>query len=498
MASWFIEPFISKVVEIISGDAQTSVKSIKDFELNLKALEKKSKSLCAKASDVEEQIKNSERSGQKKRKREVEEWLEEVRSIEKKVVELRTRLELEGFTIRLTDGDLPAKLIEEVDRLVEQSQSFGELALDVYGSRGDKLLTNGMVGEAFNENLEKILEHLESEQVSSIGVYGMGGVGKTTLAKHIHNRLLQLSQGRVIWVTVSQKFSVTNLQDKIARFIGLDFRGEDNEDLRAARLHTTLSQMKNSVLILDDVWENIDLSKVGCPISVDSVECCRLIITTRSLEVCRQVCCQKVIEVKNLHHQEAWKLFNETLRRSEIELDSSTEEIARSVAELCGGLSLAIIIVAGSMRGERAIHTWRNAYEELTERVSGKDGMGDGEVYNVLKYSFDRLNWNHHSQSNEFNTLQRCFLHCALYPEDGEINRERLVSDFISEGLLDERKTRSSQFDLGHSILDKLVNVCLLESCAGPGSTECVKMHDLVRGMALKIRVRSRLVYEDA
>ncbi|KAG6388540.1 hypothetical protein SASPL_149968 [Salvia splendens] len=473
------ESILSKLVEQTADNAHNNLKSIKDFELNLKALQKKLKSLCAKASDVEEEIKNSELSGRKKRKREVEEWLKEVRFIENKVVELGTQVESEGFIVRLMDGGLPAKLNDEVDLLVEQSRNFGELVLDVCGSRGDKLLTNGMVGEAFHENLETILKHLESGQVLSIGVYGMGGVGKTTLAKHIHNRLLQHSQGRVIWVTVSEEFSVTTLQDKIAHFIGLDFGGEDNEDIRAARLHTTLSQMKNSVLILDDVWENIDLSKVGCPISV---ECCRLIITTRSLEVCRQICCQKVFQVKTLHHREAWELFNETLR-NEIELDSSAEEIARSVAKLCGGLPLAIATVAGGMRGERAIHTWRNAYAELKERVSRNDGMGYGDVYKVLKYSFDRLNRNHHSQSNEFNALQHCFLHCALYPEDEEIIRESLVREFISGGLVDERKTRRAQIEQGHSILDRLVNVCLLESC----HTERVKMHDLLRSMALKI-----------
>ncbi|KAG6388536.1 hypothetical protein SASPL_149964 [Salvia splendens] len=477
------ESILSKLVEQTADNAHNNLKSIKDFELNLKALQKKLKSLCAKASDVEEEIKNSELSGRKKRKREVEEWLEEVRSIEKQVVELCTQVESEGFIMRLMDGGLPAKLIDEVDLLVEQSRNFGELVLDVCGSRGDKLLTNGMVGQAFHENLETILKHLESGQVLSIGVYGMGGVGKTTLAKHIHNLLLQHSQGRVIWVTVSEEFSVTTLQDKIARFIGLEFVDEKNEDIRAARLHTTLSQMKNSVLILDDVWEKIDLLKVGCPISV---ECCRLIITTRSLEVCRQICCQKVIPVQTLHHHETWELFNETLR-NEIELDSSAEKIARSVAELCGGLPLGIVTVAGSMRGERAIHTWRNAYEELTERVSGNDGMGEGDVYKVLRYSFDRLKRNRHSQTNEFNTLQHCFLHCALYPEDKEITRERLVREFVSGRLVDERKTRRMQVEQGHSILDKLVNVCLLESCVGPGSTECVKMHDLVRGMALKI-----------
>ncbi|XP_042034861.1 probable disease resistance protein At4g27220 [Salvia splendens] len=494
MLSRIFEPFLkkvresilSKLVEQMADNAHNNLKSIKDFELNLKALQKKLKSLSAKASDVEEQIKNSELSGRKKRKREVDDWLEDVRSFENQVKELGAQVESEGFIVRLMDGGLPAKLNDEVDLLVERSRHFGELVLDVCGSRGDKLLTNEMVGEAFNKNLEKILEHLESGQVSSVGVHGMGGVGKTTLAKHIHNRLLQHSQGRVIWVTVSKEFSVTTLQDKIARFIGLDFGGEDNEDKRAARLHTTLSQMKNSVLILDDVWENIDFLKVGCPVSV---ECCRLIITTRILKLCRQICCQKVIPVQTLHHHEAWKLFNETLR-NEIELDSLAEKTARSVAELCGGLPLAIVTVAGSMRRERAIHTWRTAYAELKERVSGIDDMGVGKVYNVLKYSFDRLNGNCPSQGNEFNTLQHCFLHCALYPEDKEFTKDFLVREFISVGLVEERKTRREQVEQGHSVLDKLLNVCLLESCAGPSRfdpTECVKMHDLLRSMALNI-----------
>ncbi|KAG6390545.1 hypothetical protein SASPL_148283 [Salvia splendens] len=61
------ESFLSKVVEQTADNAQHNVKSIKDFELILKAQQKKLKSLCAKASDVEEEIKNSELSGRKKR-----------------------------------------------------------------------------------------------------------------------------------------------------------------------------------------------------------------------------------------------------------------------------------------------------------------------------------------------------------------------------------------------------------------------------------------------
>ncbi|KAG6388352.1 hypothetical protein SASPL_149777 [Salvia splendens] len=244
----------------------------------------------------------------------------------------------------LTDGGKAAELNEQVGKLVDRSQNFGELLLDVCGARGEAFLANGLVGEAFNENLETILKLLESGQVSSVGVYGMGGVGKTTLAKHIHNKLLQQSQGRVFWVTVSQEFTITNLQEKMARFLGVDLSDEDNEDIRAARLHRALSRMKISVLILDDVWENIDPLK-----------------------------------------DEAWKLFTEILG-NETEVAPQVQNIAKSVSKLCDGLPLGIITIAASMRGETMIHTWTNVLAELNECVMGQDNMGEvAEMHDLVR-----------------------------------------------------------------------------------------------------------------
>ncbi|XP_047960427.1 probable disease resistance protein At4g27220 [Salvia hispanica] len=477
------ELFLSKVMDQTADNAHNNVKNIKDFEVILKTLQKKLKSLSARACDVEEEITNAERSCRKKRKREVEEWLEQVKSIEEEVAELGGQVESHGFVTRLMDGGRAAKMSDEVDSLVEQSRNFGELVLDVGGNlgMGETLLANGMVGQACHDNLGRVLELLEGGKVSSVGVYGMGGVGKTTLVKHINNRLVQQSHRRVFWITVSREFSVTSLQDKIARLLGVDLVDEDNEGRRAARLHSAFSRMKNSVLILDDVWEYIDMLRVGCHISV---ECCRLIITTRSLKVCRQIRCQEVILVEKLGNDEAWKLFNETLG-NEIALGSQVEEIAKSVAKLCDGLPLGIISVAGSMRGEASVHTWKNALSELKECVVRQEGMGEDEVFKVLKYSFDQLNRSNQSQNNEYNTLQLCLLYCSLYPEDYQILKEDLVRKFISEGLMDQRKSRRGQIHQGHSILEKLVNVCLLES--GVVFEEYVKMHDLVRGMALMI-----------
>ncbi|KAI3463840.1 hypothetical protein Pfo_020503 [Paulownia fortunei] len=481
MLERIVEFFFSKVGEQLVDYAQNNGRSIKEFKSTLDSLQRNFNSLSAKASDVEEQIKNAELSGKKKRKREVENWLKEVQIIETEFLKLENEAQSEGFISRFLGGDRAQNLNQRVDELIEQSRHFGELLLNVYETRGEALLTTRLVGEAFEKNLERIWKFLVTDKVSSIGIYGMGGVGKTTLTRHVHNQLLEKTQECVFWVTISQEFSVMMLQDKIAHVLGLDLSDEYDEDKRAARLNRALSLRKNIVLILDDVWKNIRLDKVGDPLRVEG---CRLIITTRSLEVCRQIGCQEIIEVKTLDRDEAWDLFVETLGQ-DTSLAPQLQEIAKSLAKECGGLPLGIITIAGSMRGVTSIHVWRNALAELKESVIGQD-VEEDVVFKVLKYSFDRLDQGER-KSNGYTKLQLCFLYCSLYPEDYSIPREELVNKFISEELVDKRKSLKAQLDQSHSILDKLMNVCLLESTLDLEHRECVKMHDLVRAMALKI-----------
>ncbi|PIN24640.1 hypothetical protein CDL12_02622 [Handroanthus impetiginosus] len=189
--------------------------------------------------------------------------------------------------------------------------------------------------------------------------------------------------------------------------------------------------------------------------------------------------CQEKVEVKKLHTNEAWDLFKQILEQ-DIALAPKIEEIAKNMAKVCDGLPLGIIVLAGSMRGETSIHVWRNELEKLRDPNMVQEDMED-EVFKVLKYSLHRLDLHH----------QLCFLYCSLYGEDFEIHKAKLVEGFISEELVDVRKSRQSQFDQGHSILNKLVKVCLLENENG----SLVKMHDLVRSMALKITKGKNLVF---
>lgn len=445
-----------------------------------KKLETNMDILCTKASTIEEQIRKAELSGRKKRKRDVDDWLTEVEKI-KEFITLEDEIQEEEFLRHFGGGEV-AELDSKVHFLLQQSQHFGELVYDkngdelVYDKYSDVLSTAELVGKQFQKNLENICNCLMTDDVPCIGIYGMGGIGKTTLAKHINNRILEQTQRCVVWVTVTQEYTISMLQDIIAEAFAVNLSDEDNEDKRALRLHRALSSRKNTLLILDDVWNYIDLEKLGGPLSIDG---CGLMITSRSQKLCKRIGCRKLIEVKRLQGDDAWKLFRRTLGQ-DAELTWQVEDIAKTMARLCDGLPLGVVTLATAMKGEYAIDMWRDELEAMRGSLMGQQNMEE-KVFKVLKYSFDRLNQSG-VKKNSYSKAQLCFLYCSLYPENCNMEREELVRKFILEGLLDKRDSRKEMFDQGHAILDKLVTCCLLEE-----THDHVRMHDLVRAMALKI-----------
>ena len=142
---------------------------------------------------------------------------------------------------------------------------------------------------------------------------------------------------------------------------------------------------QNSVLILDDMWDHFPLEKVGIPIRVNG---CKLILTTRSLDLCHRMCCQAIIKVEPLSKEESWMLFVEKLEPNKA-FPPDIHEIAESIVDRCAGLPLGIITMAGNMRGVDDIHEWRNVLEELKESITQRDMEDD--VFPILKFSYNRL-----------------------------------------------------------------------------------------------------------
>ncbi|GAY68939.1 hypothetical protein CUMW_268080 [Citrus unshiu] len=324
--------------------------------------------------------------------------------------------------------------------------------------------------------LDKVWRSLMEEQVGIVGLYGMGGVGKTTLLTLINNKFLDSPNNFdfVVWIVVSKDLQLEKIQDGIAKKIGL-FDGSWNGKKIEERADKIFKKMRNKkfVLLLDDIWEPIDLAhQVGLPVPRRKSTSTKIVFTTREFEVCGQMDAHKSFKLECLDYEDAWKLFEEKVGRDILDGHPDIPGLAETVTKECGGLPLAIITVGRAMASRKTPREWEHAIDVLRSSASKFSGM-EKRVYSRLKFSYDFLP----SEATRF-----CLLYCSLFSEDYSIRIEDLIDCLICEGLLDEYDGSRARNE-GHSIIRTLVHACMLEEEEGNN----VKMHDVIRDMALWI-----------
>ncbi|GAB4850162.1 hypothetical protein Ancab_029457 [Ancistrocladus abbreviatus] len=160
---------------------------------------------------------------------------------------------------------------------------------------------------------DEVWKCLEEDQVGIIGLYGMGGVGKTTLLKRINNelRVRDHSFDLVMWVVASKQARVDIIQQNILTNLHVPAESwrNKNEDEKAIQVFQLLMASK-FILLLDDLWERLDLLKVGIPLQ-NTQHGWKVVFTTRSEEVCGKMEAHKKIRVMCLTREMAWALFRQ-------------------------------------------------------------------------------------------------------------------------------------------------------------------------------------------
>ncbi|GMP38682.1 hypothetical protein CsSME_00009835 [Camellia sinensis var. sinensis] len=446
-----------------------------NLDTNMETLKRKTEQLNGRNNDINELVNYVEQRSRKRRRIEVKLWQEDVRRITADVQTLeRQEREVRGLKNALKRAKLGKRvvdMIEELTKLYENGEFSNDLLIDDPTCGHAIPTAESLVETTSVRNKEKIWNFLMDDAVRKIGVQGMGGVGKTTIMKHINNQLLDETGNfsDVIWVTVSKAFEIKNLQRQIAKKLNLDLSDYEDELRSASEIHNMLSQKKRYVLILDDLWKAFPLEEVGIPEPTRD-NGCKLVLTTRLLEVCTKMNC-RTVEMELLTEKEALNLFMNKVEGHQIVFTPKVKEIAKEVAKKCACLPLAIVTMAGCMKGVNDIREWRNARN--AQQLINKEER----LFEQLKFSYSQL-----KDEQE----QHCFLYCALYPEDADIDKKELIEYWIAEDLIRSTDNRETMFDEGHTILNKLIKTCLLVEGEIYGE-ECVKMHDLIRDMALKI-----------
>ena len=455
---------------------------IRDLKKNLQALSKEMADLNNLYEDVKAKVERAEQR-QMMRTKEVGGWIHQVEDMEKEVAEIlqRGNQEIQKRCLGCCPRNCWSsyKIGKAVsEKLVAVSGQIGKGHFDVVAEMLPRPLVDELpMEETVGSELAygRICGFLKDPQVGIMGLYGMGGVGKTTLLKKINNDFLTTSSDFdvVIWVVVSKPSNIEKIQEVIWNKLQIprdiwEFRSSKEE--KAVEILRVL-KTKKFVLLLDDIWERLDPLEMGVP-RPDARNKSKIVFTTRSQDVCHQMKAHKSIEVACLSSEAAWTLFQkevgeETLSHPHI------LRLAKTVAEECKGLPLALITLGRALASERDPSNWDKLIQDLSKFPAEISGMED-ELFHRLKVSYDRLS---------DDVIKSCFMYCSLFSEDWEISNENLMNLWIGEGFLGEVHDIHEACNQGRKIIKKLKHACLLESC---GSREKrVTMHDVIHDMAL-------------
>ncbi|XP_044467793.1 probable disease resistance protein At4g27220 [Mangifera indica] len=345
--------------------------------------------------------------------------------------------------------------------------------------------------EAFDSReqvLQEIMDTLKDGNVSIIGVYGMGGVGKTTLVKKI---AWQVKEDKLFHEVAIAEVTPTpdnkKIQEKLAFDLGLEFR-QENEYERAGLLRKRIKKEKNLLIILDNIWTKLDFDAIGIPLGDaekerkdDNIKPCTILLTSRKQDVLRKdMNTQKNILVDTLSYDDAWKLFRKIVGNSAE--SSDFRPLAVEFVTKCSGLPIAISTIASTLKNESP-HVWKDALAQLKRSNPRHILDMEESVCSTIELSYKFL------KNEEAKSL--CLLFALIEAGDtysiGDLLKYSMgLNLFGGVYTLEEGRNRL------HELIDRLKASCLL---LDGDNDHRIKMHDIIYLVAVSIASTEKFMF---
>jgi disease resistance protein RPM1 len=300
---------------------------------------------------------------------------------------------------------------------------------------------------------------------SVISVVGMGGVGKTTLAKKVYeDELVKGHFDCYVWITVSQSYNIQKLLMSITKQVyceqemALGQIDMMDEITLISQLRKYLQQ-KRYVVVFDDVWkiEFWEIVKHALPRNDRGS---RIIITTRSDLVgvsCKESLFDQVHKLQPLSQDKAWELFCRKAFQSEFQKCCPKElvELSMDIVKKCEGLPLAIVAIGGLLSTKEKVPLeWKKLHDSLSSELECNPHLTS--VTKILSLSYHDLPC----------YLKSCYLYFGIFPEDYSITFARLLELWVAEGFVKEKKGKSLK-DMAQEYLKELIHRNLVQVSFG-------------------------------
>ncbi|KAI5021262.1 hypothetical protein ZWY2020_055107 [Hordeum vulgare] len=313
-------------------------------------------------------------------------------------------------------------------------------------------------------------------QLKIVSIVGTGGLGKTTIARQVYNKLGANFDCRA-FVSISRSPNMT----KILSSILYQLRNQDQDHAGAGDPQFIIDHIreflkdKRYLIVIDDIWDVPTWKLLECAF-VKGCHGNRLMRTTRNNDVAISCCSSGrnlVYKIKPLSHADSKKLLFKRIFGGEESCPSNLKEVSTDILRKCGGLPLAINVTSSLLATRKTEQKWN----EVRSRITSAEGI-DSHMKHILSMSYFYLPV----------YLRSCLLYLTMFPEDYEVQKECLVHRWISEGFICG-KDGEDLVELGDTYFYELINRNLIEPVEVNynGKASSCRVHDIMLDLLIDL-----------
>lgn len=345
----------------------------------------------------------------------------------------------------------------------EMTHSFVR-ASDVIGRENDK------------ENVIKLLMYQsDCENVSIIPIVGIGGLGKTTLAKLVFNdsKVKEHFQMK-IWVCVSDEFDVTKLTKELCKCATGDNVGDYTIDQLQTCLRDALRD-KRFLVILDDVWnENHGKWDDLRDLLLDGASGSKIVVTTRSPSIACVMGTVSAYNLEGLRDEDCLSLFVRwAFKKGEEKQYPNLINIGNEIVKKCRGVPLALRTLGSLLYSVTDERDWLFIKDNDIWKLEQKEN----DILPALRLGYEQLP----------SHLKHCFACCSLFPKDYEFNSIELIHMWMAQGLIRTSNEAHELEEIGERYVKELWSRSFFQDVVVREFYTEFKIHDLVHDLALLV-----------